>query len=369
MIVYVLIFNFLIFLRFAFQGRPKARVQLYPLVLLGLFVFSAFRHEVGCDWLSYYNSAWLFAERLSFNGIFLSSEPAWMAVIEGVQALGLPYPWINVASSFIFFLGIHVLARRQPDPLGFLIILFPILIMIMPMSGIRQATSIGIICIAYAAFIDKRLLRFSILVLIATLFHNAAIIFLLLTPLVHGDYSKKRLLWAAILAIPGVLIIFSMEATSLAIMRYVEKDVDAEGAVFRIGLMLATSLFYFIFLQKRWRYAFLVDHKLVTIGSLIMCGLMVIVFFASIIGDRIGYYLIPVQAIILARIPYLLTYKGGAIYGIIPYLILSLVFFAWTLLSGHFDLCYTPYQTWLFNSPELKDGYKLELGDKYNFMR
>ena len=71
--------------------------------------------------------------------------------------MGLPLPSFAISlSSAIFFLGVHVLARRQPDPLGFLVLLFPILIINMPMSGIRQGAAIGLLCIAFVAFIDRR---------------------------------------------------------------------------------------------------------------------------------------------------------------------------------------------------------------------
>lgn len=75
-----------------------------------------------------------------------------------------------------------MLARRQPDPLGFLVLLFPILIINMPMSGIKQGAAIGLICIAFAAFIDKKLFWFTAWTLLASTIHNSAIVFLLLIP-------------------------------------------------------------------------------------------------------------------------------------------------------------------------------------------
>ena len=76
-----------------------------------------------------------------------------------------------------FFWGIHVFAKRQPDPLSFLILTFPILIINMPMSGIRQGAVIGLICIALVHFSDCRPLKFIMWVLIASGFHLSAIVF------------------------------------------------------------------------------------------------------------------------------------------------------------------------------------------------
>ena len=101
--------------------------------------------------------------------------------------MGLPYPVANIASSAVFFLGVHVLARRQPDPLGFLVLLFPILIINMPMSGIRQGAAIGLLCIAFVAFIDRRPLWFAFWVVLAAGFHISVLIFMLLLPVATGS--------------------------------------------------------------------------------------------------------------------------------------------------------------------------------------
>ena len=117
--------------------------------------------------------------------------------------MGLPYPVANIASSAVFFLGVHVLARRQPDPLGFLVLMFPILIINMPMSAIRQGAAIGLLCIAFVAFSDRRPLWFAFWVVLAAGFHISVLIFMLLLPVATGRYTRNRLLLAAFLAIPG----------------------------------------------------------------------------------------------------------------------------------------------------------------------
>ena len=51
---YLGVTNILFLLRYALAGRGRARVQIYYPVLFGLFLFSAFRYQVGCDWSGYY---------------------------------------------------------------------------------------------------------------------------------------------------------------------------------------------------------------------------------------------------------------------------------------------------------------------------
>ncbi|MDF1776206.1 MAG: EpsG family protein [Rhizobiaceae bacterium] len=350
MIIYVALFILMVLLRYSLQGRRKGRGQMYAILLVVLFVFSAFRFEVGCDWSGYLNQ-WNVQEYSTFEEALQNVEPTWWAMMQGLQFLGLPYPWLNVASSAVFFLGVHVLARRQPDPLGFLVLLFPILIINMPMSGIRQGAAIGIMCFAFAAFMDRRLFWFVAWTLLASSIHNSAIIFMLLPPLVGGKYSTKRLALAGLLALPGAFVLLSGDAAQVATSRYIDSGVDAAGSAFRVGLLVLTGLGYFFILRKAWKFSFPHDYKLATIGALMMGAMIGLVPLSTVIGDRLGYYMIPIQTMILARIPYLPIRKSRALYAAVPYLALGLVFLVWTSLSWHFDQCYVPYQTWIFGFP------------------
>src|SRR5690606_36892243 len=125
-----------------------------------------------------------------------------------------------------------------PDRLAFLVFLFPVLLVHIGMSGIRQAAAIGIVCIALTAFMDRRLIRFILLIGVASAIHSSAMVFLLLAPLVGGGYSRGRIFLAVLLAVPGTLILLSSAAAEVAISRYIDTDIDAAGAVFRVGLLL-----------------------------------------------------------------------------------------------------------------------------------
>ena len=352
MIFYLAVAAGLMLLRGGLLGQPAGRETAYRVALFGLFLFSAFRFEVGCDWGGYWGQ--FQAQKVAdFRKAFDRLEPLWWAVIEIIQRLGLSYPWLNVVSSAIFFAGVHVLARRQPDPLGFLVLLFPILIINMPMSGIRQGVAIGLLCIAFSAMMDRKLAQFIGWTVLASMLHASAIIFLLLVPLVGGSFSWKRLMLAGFLALPGSIVLLQTAAVDQAATRYIGTGVDAAGAAFRVGLLLVTGFAYFIFLRKAWRRAFPEDYTIVSVGALIMAGMIVLVPISTVIGDRLGYYLIPIQTMIFARIPYLPLRRDRALLSVAPYAGIGLTFVVWTALSWHFQQCYVPYQTWLFGFPEV----------------
>jgi len=71
---------------------------------------------------------------------------------------------------------------------------------------------------------------------------------------------------------------------------------------------------------------------------------------SSVIADRFSYYLIPIQTMIFARLPFLPFRQNAAFHAALPYVGLLLVFTVWSQLSGHFRECYIPYQTWLLGS-------------------
>lgn len=348
--LYVGLTSVLFVLRYALAWQGALRKQLYFLVLTALFVFSAFRYQVGCDWSGYYYQ-YLRAENFDWASFTEIGEPIWWVVFGWIRSMGLPYPVINIASSAIFFLGIHVLARRQPDPLGFLVLLFPILIINLPMSGIRQGAAIGLICIAFAAFIDRRPLWYAFWVVVAAGFHSSALIFMLLLPVATGRYSWDRLLLTAFLAVPGAFVLASGDAAEIATSRYVGTGVDAVGAVFRVGILGLTSLHFFMLLSKKWQRAWPHDYSLVSIGAIGMALTLLLVPVSTVIADRFGYYFIPIQAMVFARIPFLPFRANAALHAALPYIGLLMVFIVWSQLSEHFKQCYIPYQTWLFGFP------------------
>jgi hypothetical protein len=349
--LYLGITNFLFLAGYSLARVRRTRWKIYYLVIFALFLFSAFRYQVGCDWSGYYYQ-YLNAGTVDWSLFTSDRELLWSAILRWIREAGLPYPVANIVSSAVFFIGVHALARRQPDPLGFLVLLFPILIINMPMSGIRQGAAIGLICIAFVNFTDRRPLWLALWVVLAAGFHFSALVFLLLLPLATGRYTKKRLVMAAILGVPGAILLATSESAALASNRYIETDIEAFGAIFRLGILGLSALYFFLFVRKKWNRCFPRDYSLASIGAIGMLIAFSLLALSSVIGDRFGYYLIPIQAMIFARLPFLPFKSNKALHSILPYLVLALVFLVWTQLSSHFQHCFIPYDTWLFGLPE-----------------
>lgn len=338
--IYFASFTAMLFLRLArVQGG-------YPVLLILLFLFSAFRYQVGCDWPGYENQYQVFGQN-SLRDLLTLNEPLWTAIIMAQIKLGLPYPWLNVISSAIFFWGVHRLAIRQPDKLGFLVLLFPILILNMPMSGIRQGAAIGLICLAFNAFSDRSLFRYLIFVLLGASIHSSASVFLLIAPLVQGNLTRGRFLLCLVLAVPAGFGLMGTEMAATATTRYVGSGIDSAGAIYRTGLLVATAVLFFLSLRRHWARLFADDLKLVTIGSLMMLATGAVLILSTVIGDRLGYYFIPIQTMILARIPRLPLRRGRAFLSSAPYAVLLVLLLGWMTFSPLFAGCYLPYESWI----------------------
>ena len=262
------------------------------------------------------------------------------------RTLELDYPFINVLSSIFFFVGLNALARRQPDPIGILTLAFPILIINLAMSGIRQAIAVGFFCFACNAFIESRLLRFILFILVGSAFHSSVLIFLTLTPLVRGEYSFRRTAVGALLALPGIYYFMTSPAFEVYSQRYIGTAAEAYGAPFRTGLLALTGIAFLWFLDDKWKASRSNDYKFVKICSYLMILIFPLAIYSSVIGDRIGYYLIPIQLVILARLPLLLNGKYKTAIAFAPYMVGALFLTTWVELSSLFDQCYGSYQIW-----------------------
>jgi hypothetical protein len=221
------------------------------------------------------------------------------------------------------------------------------------MSGIRQGAAIGVMCMAFVAFNDRALVRFVVYTVIAAGLHSSALIFLLLTPLVGGNYSRGRLALAVLLAIPGSLALMSGESADVATTRYLETDIEAAGGAFRVGFLAVSAVYFLLFLKRKWQRSFPEDFKLAMIGTLLMIAMLALLPISSVIADRLAYYLIPIQAMMFARIPYLPWKADRTIHIVLPYLAILGLFVIWSTRSWLFEVCYLPYQSWLFGLPDM----------------
>lgn len=347
--IYVLIYLLLCALVPLGNFKGRRNTALLAIVCAALFVFSGYRWEVGCDWTGYLN-IFEITRQSSVEEVLGAREPGFGLLNVALHNFDLEYFYVNVAGSLLFFVGLYLYARRQENPLAVVALSFPVLIVNMPMSGVRQGIAIGFIMVAIIAYKEGKRVLYAASVLAGTTFHQSAVIFLGLAPLIRLPKTVATLGFAAILTAPAVYYA-SIGTVGFYSERYGEGAADAAGAPFRTGLLALVGLFFFLFMRKRWRREFPDDYEIFAIASAFMIVSLPLALYASIAGDRFGYYLIPFQIVALERIGVLFKNDRLApIYAIAPYISLFVFFVLWIAYSPLFGRCYLPYQNLLFGT-------------------
>jgi hypothetical protein len=334
----------LVFWLISRSGRSQ-RPELYYFCLFGLFLFVAFRYRVGCDWNGYLS---IFEEGRRYDASIRQVESSFWWAVKFLHYFELEYPYLNVISAAVFFVGLHALAKRQPDPLKILVLAFPILILNLAMSSLRQAMAVGFLCFAFNAFVDKRLFRMLAFIATAVTFHTSSAFFFVLAPFVKGRFSQKQMASGLVLALPGAYYMFSAGAFDLYFNRYARESgpvVEASGAPFRTALVALCGVIFLLFLDSKWQQFQPRDYKLVKMFSYGMLASFPLAFYSSVIGDRISYYLFPVALIVICRLPLLVRGREWLTVWA-PFATGAAVLFVNIEFSYLFSLCYIPYRIW-----------------------
>ena len=362
--LYIFIFLILILLRYSVGSHINISKQIYYGVLFFLYLFAAFRFEVGCDWGTYRMMHLVTQDPLEDLWVRVLTEPFFIFSSKIVHFFNLEYYWINVLTTSIFFIGIHKLAIRSSDPLSFIILLFPILIINMPMSAIKQGAAIGMVCLGFCAFFDKKTLKYIMYIFLAGGFHLSALIFLALVPFLGGPLTLKRAFFGSLIAIPIIGLIALSSYADMAINRYVESNnPEAAGAVFRIGVLILGMSTFLIFFKNKWKAQFTDQYSLMILAALMTITLAVLLPISSVLSDRFGYYLIPLLTLFFVSIPSINNLESRSFWISSPYIGLVLIFLTWTSLSSHFQVCYQPYKSWLSGVPE-RERYYGDINEK-----
>jgi len=331
-----------------FASRENEKTILYILIFY-LTMMIGLRNEVGCDWPAYLEmfekSSDLFGDLdLGIYGFLLQREVGFYEINNLFRSLDLEIWAVNILFTLIFLVGLTKIALTQSRPLLVISLCFPVLILNMTMSGIRQSVAIGLICFAYYYFLRKEVRWFVFYVILAALFHTSAIIFLAM-----GFYIKRRgILPTLVILVVVLAMIFLIDIYTLQHTKgYVgDEKSEAFGFISRGAVYLISPAIYFLFLRRR------LDRNSQEMVLFDIVSILTILFFvggfvSSVIGDRFQYYLIPVQVIILVRSlvcfqqKQLTVFLYSAVYGA--------YFLIWTSLSSNFRDCYLPYNNFMWS--------------------
>jgi hypothetical protein len=263
----------------------------------------------------------------------------------------LEYVWLNVFAASIFFYYLIKFARNHPRPFLLIALVFPILVIQLSMSGLRQALAVAFLMGALDAFLHAKRLQVFIYILIGSTFHQSLILLLPLALMVGRSYSLARVVGAIVILLPLAAYLLSGRAEVYQ-DRYIEEiygDMDSGGAIFRLGLLVITAAIFELYTTRMAR-AHPNEYNLMRVFALVSFALIPVMLINTVALHRLVFYVVPMQAYILAALPRALFSSRRSIQlaelGIIA--IYAAYIVVWFSASRHANICYVPYQSYLF---------------------
>jgi len=267
------------------------------------------RREVGGDWWNYLH---IFNDikQMGIASALGRTEPGYALAnwIATQFEWGIWFP--NTVCALIFTIGLTCFCSIQPNPLLALAIAVPYLIIGVGMGYTRQSAAIGFEMLALISFYRGNTVRMLLFVVFATMFHSSALI---VAPILGFATVRRGIGTIAVLGLLAILLYVQFRTRFEAHFEaYTSGRYVAAGAVPRLGMNLLPAL---VFLSFRRRFAATAGElRLWTIMAAGACLSMLMLFLtsASVILDRVGLYLIPIQIHVWSRLPNLLGKKSGA---------------------------------------------------------
>lgn len=304
-----------------------------------ILILIGFRYEVGADWETYerifsrsgFTSFWRFVDR---------GDPSYQALNWVIQYLDGEVIWVNVICASLFTWGLFRLAQVQPYPWLAVLVAIPYMVLVASMYT-RQAAALGIL-MAGLSFIVKggSISRFLIYVAFAATFHRTAIVIL---PLVVFAKPTNRFITivGGIAAFYFLYNLFLADSMDAYVSGYIERGYSSQGAAIRVALNLLAAI---VFLIRRRDFGFpQTEDRMWFYFAMTSVAAVILLFVSpsSTAVDRLALYLMPLQVVVLSRVPFVFTSRFFGV-GLIA-LYCFAIQFVWLNFANHAEY-WLPYQ-------------------------
>ena len=314
---------------------------LWILVIIFGTLFIGLRYEVGGDWLNYLNSY----DKLSvlpFQEWFNLSkfDPGYLAIVLICSIFDTGIIGVNIFCGLIVMSCLVFFARQQPLPWITIVAAIPFFIIGINMGTVRQGLALSIILVALT-YVDKNIIRYCMLILLAMLFHKSAFVMLGLA------FFKTRNLYALLGLISVIFILgvigSQLDAVTILVLAYVlDPDYQSDGALIRVLVSMLPFIGSLFFYKK-------IVAEYPDYWAYLMIGIstFILVYMSSSFStlvDRLAYYTIPLQ---LALWPRIIAVQGHALmrsYFTISFICgYCLMLYVWLAYANH-SWAWLPYE-------------------------
>lgn len=330
MIAYIFLAAFPILLSFFFRDFENQKSKKKFMIICGicLFIFFAFRSRyVGStDTANYYNMLKRAIGAENWESFFSPD-----GVETGFQAFTYllsritdePQMIIIASSAIIVFSACFFIYRNSIDPAMSVVLFVTLGLLDFEFQGMRQSIAMSICILSYEFVKNKKLIPFVLMVLLATTFHRTAIVFLAVYLISYLSFDWKGAGITAIVV--AIVFVFSERIVTVA------NDIFESDYTMTVssGGYVATAVYVIIIL-----YAVFVNTKLPNSGfealafyfTLVGAATYAIRYFGALASERISYYFIFGQLILLPSTIACMNKRDQIVVKIIVYILAVALF-------------------------------------------
>jgi hypothetical protein len=323
MLPYWLLFGFFAIASLFARQDPRQDKALGALWLawLILVLMVGLRWQVGPDWFAY-QGWWDLAGRKSLERLLAiaGSDPGYYGLTWVLQQLGLPFWALNLVLGGIFAYGLVQFARMQVNPWLGIAVAIPYLVIVVAMSGVRQATAIGFVFLALVAYNRQHGWKFLLVIGLAASFHASAILVL---PLAGLSFTRNRFQAGLLVAVFVAVAYYQLTST---FVRYSDQYlsrlvIQSSGVLYRLGMGALPAVIFLAFRKRFWA----LPHELILWRNMSIAAVLALAVFFAVASttalDRLVLYFFPLQIYVLSWFPSL--FRDRAVRFVTTFLILA----------------------------------------------
>ena len=353
MIIYIILFLIPVILYFYYKDNKQASYKPFLFFFILLAVFVGLGDMLGgYDRYIYGDLFDNLADQLKI-GIPISSSSIYQAYNTEFGYIGLNWVIAHITSNRYIFIFLYTICmytivlysfRKYAKNYPLASILFMALVFYFSFTYLRQMFAAAVIGLSIKYIIERKFLKYCLIIVAAFSFHNSAIIFFPMYFIADRKYSESRILLLMsacfIIGITGITSnlynLFDDISTRAA-----HADYAAQGDA-RIAYILEAGFFLF-FLIKSYRHLPNTKQSIVLYNiALVFCAVLLL-FIRSENGGRLSWYFVYGLIFSLTQ---LLTTKNGKRHHFDLYVIsVSLFLFLRITVEWSFNMC--PYKTFL----------------------
>lgn len=288
-----------------------------------LCLTAGLKYETGVDWATYeaiFSLQWPIGKVLDYGvGEFFSQfgfEPGYMALTATVKQLGGSIQWVYFIIALINIVLLYKTATYYTShPVLVFLGYYCFVFFILDMSGVRQALAVNILLYGTRYAIDRRFWHYLMWVVLATLFHQTALFFLILYPL-FGQQRLPMRRWLIIYFCSIVVLILRirwLEAATMFLLpylnvgnvgqkmaQYVFSMESSDAYLNLVKVLVVASILLTCYIWRRSVLLANVRSRFAVLSLFVFGVINNLMFELSEINTRITAYLIVFLAIVIA---------------------------------------------------------------------